>query len=62
VTVLVITRDSLSTPVVDLVGFMVRLTTDDGPLVADYAVASLPLLVLFIATLCSFIGGLSQEL
>ncbi len=59
---LVIKRDSCKTLVVDLVGFEVRLTTDDGPLVAGYALASVSLLILFIVAMRSFIEGQSQGL
>jgi ABC-type glycerol-3-phosphate transport system permease component len=36
------------------------VTTDCGPLVAGYAIASVLLLILFFVTMRSFIEGLSQ--
>ena len=57
-----IKRDSLKTLVVGLVGFEGRLKTDYGPLVSGYALASVPLLILFIVAVRSLTEGLSQGL
>jgi ABC-type glycerol-3-phosphate transport system permease component len=57
---LVIKSDSLKTLVVGLVGFEGRFSTDYGPLMAGYAIASIPLLILFLVAMRSFIEGLSQ--
>jgi multiple sugar transport system permease protein/raffinose/stachyose/melibiose transport system permease protein len=57
---LVIKSDSLKTLVVGLVSFQGRFGTDYGPLMAGYAIASVPLLILFLVSMRSFIEGLSQ--
>ena len=57
---LVIKSDTLKTLVVGLVGFEGRFSTDYGPLMAGYAIASIPLLILFLVAMRSFIEGLSQ--
>jgi ABC-type glycerol-3-phosphate transport system permease component len=57
---LVIQSDSLKTLVVGLVSFEGRFSTDYGPLMAGYAIASVPLLILFFVAMRSFIEGLSQ--
>jgi ABC-type glycerol-3-phosphate transport system permease component len=57
---LVIQSDSLKTLVVGLVSFEGRFATDYGPLMAGYAIASVPLLILFFVAMRSFIEGLSQ--
>ena len=51
---------NLKTLVVGLVGFEGRFSTDYGPLMAGYAIASIPLLILFLVAMRSFIEGLSQ--
>jgi ABC-type glycerol-3-phosphate transport system permease component len=57
---LVLQSDSLKTLVVGLVSFQGRFSTDYGPLMAGYAIASVPLLILFFIAMRSFIEGLSQ--
>jgi ABC-type glycerol-3-phosphate transport system permease component len=57
---LVLQSDSLKTLVVGLVSFQGRFSTDYGPLMAGYAIASVPLLILFLIAMRSFIEGLSQ--
>ena len=57
---LVIKSDTLKTLVVGLVGFEGRFSTNYGPLMAGYAIASIPLLILFLVAMRSFIEGLSQ--
>jgi ABC-type glycerol-3-phosphate transport system permease component len=57
---LVLQSDSVQTLVVGLVNFQGRFYTDYGPLMAGYALASIPLLVLFFVAMRSFIEGLSQ--
>lgn len=57
---LVITNNSLKTLVVGLVTFQGAHTTNWGPLMAGYTVASVPLLVVFFFTMRYFIAGLSQ--
>jgi len=57
---LVLKSDALKTLVVGLVGFEGRFTTNYGPLMAGYAIASIPLLILFFVAMRSFIEGLSQ--
>jgi ABC-type glycerol-3-phosphate transport system permease component len=57
---LVLKSDTLKTLVVGLVGFEGRFTTNYGPLMAGYAIASIPLLILFFVAMRSFIEGLSQ--
>lgn len=57
---LVLQSDSVQTLVVGLVNFQGRFYTDYGPLMAGYALASIPLLLLFFVAMRSFIEGLSQ--
>jgi ABC-type glycerol-3-phosphate transport system permease component len=57
---LVLQSDSVQTLVVGLVNFQGRFYTDYGPLMAGYALASIPLLILFFVAMRSFIEGLSQ--
>jgi ABC-type glycerol-3-phosphate transport system permease component len=57
---LVLTNNSLKTLVVGLVSFEGVHSTQWGPLMAGYTVASLPLLIVFFFTMRYFISGLSQ--
>jgi len=57
---LVITSNSLKTLVVGLVSFQGLHTTQWGPLMAGYTIASVPLLLVFFFTMRYFIAGLSQ--
>jgi ABC-type glycerol-3-phosphate transport system permease component len=57
---LVLQSDSVQTLVVGLVNFQGRFYTDYGPLMAGYALASIPLLILFFMAMRAFIEGLSQ--
>jgi multiple sugar transport system permease protein len=57
---LVLQSDSVQTLVVGLVNFLGRFYTDYGPVMAGYAIASIPLLILFFVAMRSFIEGLSQ--
>jgi len=57
---LVLQSDSVQTLVGGLVNFQGRFYTDYGPLMAGYAIASIPLLILFFVAMRSFIEGLSQ--
>ena len=56
----VLLSDQFFTMPIGLVAFQSRHTTDWGPLMAGYTLASLPLVILFALTTRTFIEGLTQ--
>jgi multiple sugar transport system permease protein/raffinose/stachyose/melibiose transport system permease protein len=57
---IVLFDDPLKTLALGLVAFQGRHTTDWGPLMAGYTIASIPLIVLFALTTRTFIAGLTS--